>query len=49
MYQQNEPMTPDVVVVPHVAVGHDVEAGLFLIANRGRDRHRRTLLRAALP
>ena len=27
----------DVVVVPHVAVGHDVEAGFFLIANHGRD------------
>ena len=28
---------PDVVVVPHVAVGHDVEAGFLLIANHGRD------------
>ena len=28
---------PDVVVVPHVAVGHDVEAGFLLIANDGRD------------
>ena len=26
----------DVVVVPHVAVGHDVEAGLDLVANDGR-------------
>jgi hypothetical protein len=27
----------DVVVVPHVAVGHDVEAGLDLIADDGSD------------
>ena len=28
---------PDVVVVPHVAVGDDVEAGFLLIANHRRD------------
>ena len=28
----------DVVVVPHVAVGHDVETGFFLVANHGGDR-----------
>jgi hypothetical protein len=33
MYQQNEPITPTVVVVPHVAVGHDVEARFFLVAD----------------
>ena len=27
----------NVVVVPHVAVGHDVESGFFLIANDGGD------------
>src|SRR6185436_5606268 len=27
----------DVVVVPHVAVGDDVESGIFLFANHGRD------------
>ena len=28
----------DVIVVPHVSVGHDVQPGLFLIADRGADR-----------
>ena len=38
MYQQNDADRPDVVVVPHVAVGDDVEAGFLLVANHGRDR-----------
>ena len=38
MYQQNEPIDANVVVVPHVAVGDDVETRFLLVSDHGRDR-----------